>query len=136
MADNYWDYWRTGIGNALTDTGTTSNNWYYTGLPFGWGTGTTTTSSYVPIVIKREILVEHPEHWTEEQGLAFVELVNIKTKTGWTVTLFIKGNVLITDPDVEKRKMEDFVPLLKKRASATDIELINKFFEENSCDKK
>jgi hypothetical protein len=52
------------------------------------------------------------------------------------VTLFIKGNVLITDPDVEKRKMEDFVPLLKKRASATDIELINKFFEENSCDKK
>jgi hypothetical protein len=129
---NYWNPYSTYNPSGLTDTSTSTNfgNYYYdTAIPW-------TNSAYhyyQPIVTIRKILVHHPDHWTEEQGLKFVELINIKTKTGFTVTLLIKGKVLITDPDVEQREMNDFVPLLQKRASGTDLQIINKFFEENPC---
>jgi len=95
----------------------------------GWSTST----NYYPIITTRKILVTHPETWTNEQSLKFVELINVNTKTGFTVILLIKGDVLITDPDVEKRDMIDFIPLLRKKASATDLNLINEFFETNPC---
>ena len=61
----------------------------------------------------RKILVSSPKNWTKEQNMEFVELVNIKTKTGWIVTLVIEnGDILITDPNVEKRTMIEFTPLV------------------------
>jgi hypothetical protein len=75
-----------------------------------------------------------PENWSDEQNMKFVELVNIKTKTGWIVTLVIKnGDIIITDPDIERRTMNEFAPLLRKNANDSDLELINKFFTENPC---
>ena len=131
MGINYWDYTGTGTSyNNITpidstsgyerifDTSTTGSSW-------------TPTNIYYRETRTRKILVIHSEHWTEKQGLKFVELVNIKTKTGWIVTLFIKGDVLITDPNVEKRTMEEYIPLFRNKASATDIKIINKFFKKN-----
>jgi hypothetical protein len=133
MATNdYWDYngtsastWRTTSTNASTN--------YDTSLT---GCGWSSSSLYYPIPVTRKILVENPKSWTKEQGLKFVELLNVKTKTGFTVILLIEGNVLITDPDVEKRTMLDFIPLLRKRANDGDLQLINEFFENNPCDEK
>ena len=128
MAPTYWNYndssptrWQTTSTNATTNFDNS-----LTGC--GWS-----TSTYYPITVTRKILVANPETWTHEQSLKFVELLNVKTKTGFTVILLIKGDVLITDPDVEKRDMIDFIPLLRKKASATDLNLINEFFETNPC---
>lgn len=129
MAPTYWNYndsnptrWATTSTNATTNFDTS-----LTGC--GWAS---TTNCY-RITVTRKILVSHPETWTNEQSMNFIELINIKTKTGFTVVLFIKGEVLITDPDVEKRDMIDFIPLLRKKADENDLMLINDFFEKNPC---
>lgn len=127
MATSYWDYYGS-------DTSATGGY-----LPNGITTGTQSTASgslwwYYPteVIKQRKLLVYKPDKWTDEQNMKFVELVNIKTKTGWKVTLVIKGgDILITDPDVEKRDMIDFIPLLKDRATATEIGIINEFFKSN-----
>lgn len=84
--------------------------------------------NYIP----RKILVRAPEKWTEEQNMKFVELVNIKTETGWMVTLVIKnGDIIITDPDIEKRTIKEFIPLLLNSANMDDVAIINEFFSDN-----
>ena len=80
----------------------------------------------------RWILVSAPVHWDKIDSLAFVDLINNKTKTGCTVTMVIDGEILITDPDIETRTMEEFLPLLKKLASSDDIKTINDFFSEHA----
>jgi hypothetical protein len=60
----------------------------------------------------------------------YVYLVNDATRTGFKITMVIHNDDIdITDPNVEKRDMEDFVPLLLSRASAEDQEKIRAFFE-------
>lgn len=121
---DYWDYYRVG--------GTQSTATTYPTSTFDTSTCNSWQPSYVTVV--RKILVSAPENWTEEQNMKFVELVNIKTKTGWKVTLVIKGgNITITDPNVERRTMADFIPLLKNEALRKDIILINEFFDNNPC---
>lgn len=125
MSSSYWDPYSTG-GTS------TSPYWSYDGPD----TSASSTPTYIhpfffrPVIVRR-ILVEMPEGWTEEMSMSFVRLVNIETKTGWKVTLVIKGKVLITDPNVERRTLADFIPLLKDEASQQDIDLINAFFEKN-----
>src|SRR6478609_8716746 len=118
MATNYWNPSTTSSFNYFGDSTASTSTFYIN--PY-----------WIPKTIVysvRKILVECPEKWTDEQGLAFVELVNLKTKTGWKVTLVIKnGSILITDPNIEKRAMIDFIPLLKDNASKEDCELINDF---------
>jgi len=93
-----------------------------------------TCSCYTPHVYQREILVEHPEHWKDEDHQAYVKLVNEQTQTGWKIKLLITGNVQICDPRIERRSMADFIPLLKYNASDKDRELIDKFFQEHPVD--
>ena len=130
MATNdYWNYYDTSSSNWGSSNATNTRANYDTSTT---GCGWTGSTYYYPVVVVKKILVHHPEIWTKEQSLKFVELINIKTKTGYIVELLIEGNVLITDPDIEKRDMKDFVPLLRK-TSATDPQIINEFFEENPC---
>jgi len=63
--------------------------------------------------------------------MAFVKLVNMETKTGWLVTMVIKGDIIITDPNIETRTMEEFVPLLRWDASRNDNAKIDMFFDEH-----
>lgn len=113
MTWNYWDYHSTA---TTTATGTT------------WGSPWTSASTATYYFSYRQILVETPEHWTDEDVEAFVRLINIDTKTGFTVTMVIKGDILITDPNVETRSMKNFAPLLRSCATKGDLGKINEFF--------
>ena len=126
----YYDY-DTGTGSSITptsrDTSTSeTTNWHNIRvsdyIPFPTRTYTT---------IRRTILVKVPKKWTKKQNLSFTELVNKKTNTGWTVTLIIEGKIVITDPNVERRTMAEFIPLLKNKADNTDMRKIRMFFREN-----
>jgi hypothetical protein len=131
MADtNYWDYYGTAATSWRRVTATDSSASF---TYFSSGTTWASSGIYSPCrVVNRKILVTAPDNWSDGQNMGFVELVNIKTKTRWKVTLVIKGgDILITDPDVEKRTMEDFIPLLKNSADIVDIEIINEFFNSN-----
>ena len=72
-----------------------------------------------------------PKGWNGKDHLDFCDLVNTKTKTGWKISALIRGDVLIVDPDIEKRTMEEFVPLLLKYANGEDKSAIVRFFEEH-----
>jgi len=119
MAGNT-SYWQ-GTGSTTSGTSTCGNIY----------TDSSSSTTYV-FLRPRRILVSSPAHWKKEDSLAFVDLVNNKTKTGWLVTMLIDGDILITDPDIETRTMEAFVPLLKKRASSDDMKTINEFFAEHT----
>jgi len=123
MAYGYWDGWN----DSSTSTGTTTNGWT---TDAGTTTGGTGNYYYIPMIVRR-LLVPVPDHWSDEDTDAFVRLVNIETKTGWQVEMIIKGDILITDPDIEVREMKDFMPLFKQRAGRGDREKIIKFFEEH-----
>src|ERR1051326_182317 len=71
------------------------------------------TITYTP---PRQLLVTNPKKWTKKTRLAFAELVNRKTRTGWIVTMIIDGEITVCDPNIERRSMRDFVPLLTWRA--------------------
>ena len=106
-----------------------------------WSTFETTTAtpntSYYYRVVTKTILVPKPDKWTEEQNLAFVNLVNKETTTtGCKVKMIIKGEILVTDPNVEKRSMTDFIPLLVDQASYSDTQKIYKFFLDNPLSDK
>lgn len=127
---DYWDYHRWGTGTATTSASSSSAY----GRIFDTSDCTSAGGYTQWRTVTRKILVYAPENWTEEQNMKFVELVNIKTKTGWKVTLVIKGgHITITDPNVERRTMSEFVPLLKYEAIREDIILINDFFDSNPC---
>ena len=106
---------------SYSDTSVTYSDW--TG--YSGATAATTTIWYQPIV--RRILVAAPKNWDKKRCLAFAKLINNKTNTGWNVEMIIKGEITITDPDIETRTMKEFLPLLKKRATKADINKIDKF---------
>lgn len=118
MAIHYWDNNSTSTtGGTWTGTGTTSF------------TDTSTTMTHYYVQKPRKILVTEPENWDEEASDAFINLVNNHTNTGWKVTLRIKGDIDIIDPDIDVRTMEQFIPLLKSKAHHHDIVKINEFFD-------
>lgn len=88
-------------------------------------------NGYVP----RQVLIEMPEHYEEEDVLALARLVNVHTKTGWVMGMIIMGKIIITDPRIERRTLKDFLPLLRRRASPTDLETIARFFGEHPLDE-
>lgn len=130
MAVRYWDYWK-----SSTSTSSTSGYWD------AWGSGTTssnsTFSTYTSGVTTatwirftpREYVVTMPDHWDEAVTATFVRLINDETNTGFTVKMVMQGDVLITDPSIEKRSMEDFAPLLLRKAMGKDHERIQAFFD-------
>lgn len=126
----YYDPWGSGTtpntSGGLTDT-TDTSGWGYCSPTRGFGYSPTPTYR----TVTRKILVRSPENWTKEQTLKFSTLVNKEIDTGWKVTLIISGEIVITDPDVEKRTMEDFIPLLKDTATKRDIHKIECFFIQN-----
>jgi len=116
MASYYWDYC------SANDTATTR-------IGPAW-TSSSTSSDYLYVAyLPRVVLVDCPQRWTAEDVKAFVQLVNVKTSTGWQVQMVIRGDIAITDPTIEKRTMADFVPLLKLRATRTDLVTIEEFFK-------
>ncbi len=117
MSSRYWD------------SGTTSGTWSTNDSSWSNASNTSSNYCYYRTAIRR-FLVASPEHWTDDDALAFVELINEKTNTGFKVTMLIKGDVLITDPWIEKRTMEEFLPLLRSSAvTRNDRTLIDEFFK-------
>lgn len=134
MAVYYYDPTATGgttSGTTTTGTGSSSN---YTVVTITTCTSTSTGDDfYVSAPRSREIVVEHPADWTDEQHKAYVNLVNEEAKSsGWRVTMLFKGGDLaLVDPNIEIRKMKDFVPLLRHRANTEDRARIDEFFKAN-----
>ena len=114
----YDDDW-TGTNVSSSNSSDTASNYYY-----------------ISRVYVQRILVESPEHWTERETLAFADLINHETQTGWQVTMIIKGEILIIDPEIETRSMENFLPLLKKQAGQHDSKKIDEFFTSHPLLKK
>jgi len=132
MATTYWD------DTSVTQSSSNTGNWHSaradTATPTHFNIfPSCSTANYTTVV--RRILVNKPKHWTDEQEIKFIRLINKETATGWRVTMLIKGDILIIDPNIEKRTMEDFAPLLKDTATDKDIKKINKFFKENTLTK-
>ena len=119
---DYWDPWTSSTDTAGSSTTSPTDT---------YATDTATGGRYYYIQTVRKLLVPRPENWTDENQENFLRLVNIDTNTGWKVTMVIQGKILITDPDVEIRKMKDFYPLMKQYACSEDKIKINKFIEEN-----
>ncbi len=118
------------------DYGSTSTNWE------GWASSTasddntctwTTSNCWYTTVIKR-YLVHRPDSWDDKIHEGYIKLINVKTKTGFTVIMVIKGDVLITDPSMDTRSMKDFLPLLRTHANAEDRKLIDSFFKKHPCE--
>lgn len=126
----YWDY-NSDNGTTGTATATASTTTYTVVVE---STATTTSGPDFGYCAPRtrEIIVEHPADWTDEQHAQYVRMVNDEVRTGWRVTMLFKGgDILIADPNIEVRKMADFVPLLKDRASTADRAKIDAFFKAN-----
>lgn len=132
MASDYYDSDTNCTTSGTTFTITSDASSSTTATPYytitTMATGTAQHYYYPP---PRRYLIPKPDQWTREQELAFVRLLNEQTHTGWKVEMLISGDVLICDPNIEKRSMEDFVPLLKLNASATDKAAIRAFFNDN-----
>lgn len=139
MAPYYWDYPTSGTGywdnytGTATNTSTSGGGTYRRYHDTGTITSSTSTNStngwvYYSVVVRKDYLIEHPAHWSDADAADFVALVNDKTRTGFTITMLIKGDIAITDPNVERRSMADFVPLLLRHASAEDQKVIRDFF--------
>lgn len=128
MASYYWDPHQTSTSTSGTATNSTRYN--------NSASSTTTNWYYVTAVVTREMLIEEPEHWEDSDRDGFTRLVNLETKTGWIVKLWIKGDVCITDPTIERRSMADFLPLLRSSAkSVDDLTRINDFFDAHPLSK-
>jgi hypothetical protein len=125
MAIDYWDY-------QLTTTGSTTTDWSGTAtVSASTGTSTVTTALWPTYVSTfRRYIVAAPKSWDRKTRAIFTKLVNDDTDTGFTVDMWIDGDIEITDPTIEKRTMEDFMPLLKHRASEKEKVLISDFFEK------
>lgn len=127
MSIGYWDN---------NDTTTTTGPGY--GDPWYSDTGSTSTSTTATPyyfntvrVVTKQILVTEPDHWSEDDSDAFINLVNNHTDTGWKVTLRMRGDIEIIDPDIDVRTMEQFIPLFKSKAHHHDVVKINEFFVEH-----
>ena len=113
---DYWKYWDTG----------TSSDWTTTS-----DTGKCCNRATWVIRTEKRYLVECPESWSEKIIAGFVALINDKTNTGFKVLMVIRGEIRITDPEIDCRTMENFVPLLRQHACKQDWTKIEKFFKTN-----
>lgn len=126
----------TSDNTSTAGTATVSSNNYtvvVTQTTTVTGTCTGNGPHFYAVPRSREIVVEHPSDWKNEQHEAFIKLVNEEAQSsGWRVTmLFRGGDLALVDPNIEVRKMKDFVPLLKDRASTVDRGRIDAFFMLN-----
>ena len=123
----YWDRATTDCPSTnIPITGATGGN------DLNCSTWVSTTGTWwVETTYILRIWVTEPDHWTDEDGEAWMRLVNIDTKTGWRVVARIKGKVCIADPNDEIRPMDEFVPLMKAGASDEDLTKIEDFYERH-----
>jgi hypothetical protein len=121
MSVRYWDY--------FNDTSSTTTNNYYntwsTSSTSTWCTGTTayyTTSYYTPP--PQRYIISGFDGWSDAARAVLTRLINDETNTGFKVTLWIKGDVEITDPGVMHRDLDWFLLRLRQVATAADYQKI------------
>jgi len=116
--------------NYYPYTGTTGTNWTSSTEDYAnTSTNYSSTTTWTYVAFVRRMLVCAPKCWSKEVVLKFAELLNVETNTGWKVTMVIDGDVTITDPAIEVRTMENFLPLLRMRACLEDGEKIELFLK-------
>ena len=121
MANNNYEYYWDSSGTSSTNneefyassTGTSENTW-------GWR-----------MPYYKMYLIHVPKKWIKEDCLAYSDLINKKTNTGFKVSLIIDVHVIITNPEVETRTMKDFIPLLLSHANYRDATTIRNFFAKH-----
>jgi len=118
--DKDWKYYDSGSTNLYDEDWITCGSTSY-------ATSSNASTYWVPV--PRRVLIESPEHWGEEDILAFVRLINEHTTTCGVIEFVIYGKVLITDPAIDVRSMEDAIPLIKRYASKRDRTLVDEFFK-------
>lgn len=129
----YWDY--PTATSPYWGGSSTRGGLSYRSYSSAATTNSSTYSSMIYVRIIRQYLVKAPEHWSKTDVADYVFLVNDATQTGFKVTMVINdGDIDITDPNVEKRDMADFVPLMLSKANPEDQEKIRAFFAEHPID--
>jgi len=78
----------------------------------------------------RQVLVIVPEIWSDEDTLAYEKLIH-EIDTPWSIDMIIRGDVLITNPNIEIREMKDFIPLLKHHTAPCYVKRIEEFIKEH-----
>ena len=113
---DYWDsrgteskYWSN--DNSTSTSGSTDYHWYSING---------TSSTYRVIVRVHRMLTPKPANWSEEDVFDYIRLVNDKTKTGITVEMYIRGDVVITDPDIEVLEMNAIIPSTNDELEGTN----------------
>ena len=140
MGIEYYD-WGTYTGTGTTTSGgatwhTTTGTTTAATVYWAGATSASATATVIYIPPPRRIYVQMPEHWTDEDNIAYVHLINAETNTGWVVEALIRGDILITDPSVEKRSAFEFFQLLRRMASSEDRKRIDAFLIEHPLEAK
>lgn len=92
--------------------------------------GRTPTTDYPMVFIPpapRKMFVENSPFWDDATVLQFVSLVNLKLSCGWRIDALIKGDVVIIDPNIEIRTMQDFMPLIYAGCGEVETGLLSEF---------
>lgn len=114
-----WGYWDSSSANSTNPL---------------WGNRIFHDSTYSVYTIQRipkQVLVITPEGWSNKEVFSFEELVNHRIDTCWSVDMIIRGDVSITNPNIEAREMKDFIPLLKYHTASRHIYKIDKFIKDH-----
>ena len=119
MAVNCWDY---GTTNG-TDT-TWSHSWTTTTASTSTG-GTYTDWTFPP----RRYVVTGLKKWARSHKAALIRLINQETGTGWSIEIWMDGDVDVCNPDIEIIKARQWWQKVKMAASHKDKQLMQEFLD-------
>ena len=60
---------------------------------------------------------------------ALTRLINDETDTGWKIEMWINGDVLITDMDIDIRTLKQWILMVKQHVTPADRAKIDSCFE-------
>ncbi len=116
-------------------------------LPVDWSGSSTSSSIYInssttasantywlPLVVYRRFAVPRPEGWTFAEEVEFARVINEETDGSWLVEMIVDGNVLITDPRIEKRELCDLLPLMYRTMTKADAAKIRAYVAAHPLD--
>lgn len=112
--------------NNYTDSTSTGGTYYIT---YSGANCTASNACGYVCYTPKTYLVKEPARWKQKGKDAFIKLVNDETRTGWKVTMVIKGSVEIIDPNIEVISAKKFAQIMRWNASLEDKVKIDAFAE-------
>ena len=128
MAANYWDYihdsttgddWIS-YDTASDATGATPHD---AGIRW-WYESTTTGTQYF-----RRYIVTGFKNWLKRHRADLTKLINDETDTGWTIEMWMDGDIDVCDPSIEIIKARAWWHKVRARANSRDLAKLDDFYE-------